>query len=211
MMKKLYVLSHSARRFEDDFVTAGTHVKHPSCSGCGRNMNDLLPPLLYEWDEEFGNPQESINKQHDCYWGEFSLLVTENGRSILEELDLSFEFFEATPVSTSLVGRNLVIKNLPPPDMKLFQARPATIIDADAAMCSNSLCDVCGKFSQQVRQITRLKLVGNVALQRRVITIRQNRGEPIFVSEDTKSLIVDSGLKGIGFYPAGRIFEETDR
>lgn len=192
---------------DGDFFYAGTHEVHPPCDVCAVNMNELVSPLLYYWDEEFGTPQLSMDLGHDCFWGELRLMATDNGRAVLENLGLPFEFSATKPVKTRLVRRELIIEYMPPPENELHWARPTVLADADPEESKNELCIKCGMFITQVRQLTRLRIPKSDATSRGLFSVRQNRGGPIFVTEDTKAMLCKSGLAGIGFYPAGRIVD----
>lgn len=206
-MNKILVLAHPTHRFQSDFGYAGTHVVNPPCDECETNLNELSPPLLYYWDEEFGTPQVSLTQGHDCFWGGLQLMVTGNGRELLEELGLPFEFAPAKLVRASVVRDKLIVQELPSPEMGLHWARATNVADADPMQNDNDVCNKCGNFTKQVRQLTRLKLVPSDATSQGVFTVRQNHGGPIFVTEATKKILSESGLKGVGFYPAGRIID----
>ena len=204
-MNKIYLLAHPTRRFQSDFFYAGTHVIRPQCDACERNMNELIPPLLYYWDEEFGTPQLSMSQGHACFWGGLRLMVTHDGKAILDGLGLPFEYADTKPVRTELVGDELIIEDLPPDENALFWARPTNVADADVRQSDNEVCHKCGNFTEQLRQLTRLRLPRSDATSKGLFTVRQNRGGPIFLTEDMRALLSESGLTGIGFYPAGRI------
>jgi hypothetical protein len=168
-------------------------------------MNELKQPLLYVWEKEFGTPEVSIREGHEFLWGGSTFMVTANGKSLLSYLNLPFEFLPTQPVKTELSGREYRVENLSLPESELFWARPTDVADADPEASDNKVCDVCGTFTERVVQLTRLRLFSNDATSRGAFTVRQNHGGPVFVTEDTKKMIGDSGIKGVGFYPAGKI------
>ncbi|NLS95146.1 MAG: hypothetical protein GXX96_23570 [Planctomycetaceae bacterium] len=204
-MNKIYLLAHATRRFQSDFCYAGTHALNPPCDACGQNTNELRPPLLYYWDEEFGTPELSMSHGHTCFWGGLWLMVTGHGKALLDRVGLPFEFADTKPVRTKLVRKKLMVESLPAPENALFWARPTNIVDADPRQSNNEVCHKCGKFTKQVRQLTRLKIPRSDATSQGIFTVRQNHDAPIFVTDETKSLLIQSDLKGIGFYPAGMI------
>ena len=106
-MEKFYVLGHSSHRLRDDFFPCGTHVKKPPCPACGGNLNELVAPFLFFWDFEFGDPQASIDAGHHCFWGQFQLMVNDQGQRCLFPGDTSVDRLEpllagACPTSCSL-------------------------------------------------------------------------------------------------------------
>ena len=192
-------------RFQSDFAFAGTHVTKPVCVACERNMNDTTSPLLYYWDDEFGTPELSMSRGHSCFWGSMRLMVNSDGRTVLEALGLPFDFLPTQEVRTELVGEELIVENLPRTGNEFFWARPTNVADADSDRSDNDVCGQCRKFTRQPRQLTRLKVPQSDATSEGVFTVRQNHGEPMFVAQDTKALLSQSNLVGIGFYPAGMI------
>lgn len=153
-MSNVFLLAHPEEVFQTDFLTAGTHIVRSPCHACELNLNDLGVPFLYQWEEEFGTPEVSIARGHHCFWGDFLLMVTAEGRMLMEALDISLEFLEAKPVKTRLVGRStLIVEDLPPPKEELFWAKPRFVADADPEQSHNDICPECGKFQQPIRHL----------------------------------------------------------
>lgn len=208
-MNKIFLLAHETHRFGGDFSYAGTHLRNPPCDACDMNLNELKPPLLYYWDKEFGTPDLSISQGHDCFWGDLCLIVNERGKHILQDLGLPLDFGDTKHVKTKVVRRELLIEYLPPPEMTLYWAWATNAADADPLLSGNEVCCECGQFTKHLRQLTRLKIPASDATSQGVFSVRQNGGGPIFVTEEIRDVLKGSGLKGIGFYPAGRIVSEA--
>ncbi len=205
-MSDLFLLAHPQELFQTDFLTAGTHVVRPSCHVCERNLNGKEAPFLYEWEDEFGTPDVSMASGHHCFWGDFLLMVTVEGKTQMEALGIPLEFVNAKPVKTRLVRSALIIEDLPPPAEKLFWAKPTFVADADPARSHNEICPECGLFQKPKRQLEGLTVLRSDATSQGIFSVRQNRVfAPIFVSEEMKTRLGASGLRGIGFYYAGML------
>jgi hypothetical protein len=196
-MEKIYVLAHASHRFRDDFFPCGTHVEKPPCRACGGNLNELVDPLLYFWDFEFGDPQFSVNAGHHCFWGQFQLMIDQRGRAILESLDLPFSFSRTKLAE----GRDVVGLS-----GSRYWATPFTTAEADPIASKNAICRQCGEFTERRRAIARLRIARSNFPPGGVFLVTQNGAwSPTFVTERTRAALAKANLEGLGFYPAGRI------
>ncbi len=196
-MENIYLLGHAVHRFRDDFFPCGTHMKKPPCSECGGNLNELVEPLLYFWDFEFGDPQFSVDAGHHCFWGQFRLMVDDRGLSIFESLDLPVEFDRAELAE----GRDLARLG-----GVLSWLTANETVEADPVTSKNPICEHCGEFTERRRAITRLRIPGSNLPPGGLFTVAQNgAGSPMFVTERTRRTLTEARLAGLGFYPAGRI------
>lgn len=204
-MTKLFLMSHRFTRYGSDFSPVKGDRTPKTCPTCERNLREFEPPLLYYWDEEFGNPQVSIEAGHQFFWGSLFLIVTENGRELLENLDLPLDFQPTQPVKTKLAGRELVVEEQPAPVEPLYWARARLNASVDPQRNSNQICAECEKFQTHPRQISRLKVAACAATTAGIFQVRQNRGQPIFVTETIKQRLADQVPLGLGFYAAGKV------
>lgn len=205
-MSDIFLLAHPREVFQTDFLTVGTHVVRPACAVCERNLNRKEAPFLYRWEEEFGTPDVSMASGHHCFWGDFLLIVTVEGKTLMEELGVSLEFVAAKPVKTRLVRSKLIVEDLPPSSEKLFWAKPTFVADADPARSHNEICPECGEFQKPKRQLEGLAILQSKSTAEGIFSVRQNDVyAPIFVSEEMKRRLSASGLRGIGFYDAGML------
>ena len=199
-MSKLFILCHPKNRLRNDFFPCGTHIVRPPCSTCEGNCNGWEPPLLYFWEFDFGDPQDSFDAGHQCYWGEFRFMVTDEGRSILESLDNSFGFHETRR------NEGKTLKGLPPGSNPFHYVTTGTTAAADVAASDNEVCPECGEFTKRRRPLTRLHIPKQNIPATGIFRVEQSGPHgPTFVTEDARETIVNSGLKGIGFSPAGRV------
>lgn len=203
-MSKIYLLSHSQHRFDTDFFCVYAHLKRKECPQCGVNLAPTLPPLLYYWDEEFGNPSKSWEQRHVCFWGSFRLLVTEPGKAVLEQLRLPLLFEHSQLVETDIVDDEVVIETVEDSKPTLYWTRPTIHLSVDLASNPHQICTACGRFIDPARQLTRLKVPEREVISSGLFAIQQNASEPIFVSEGVKDALANANLRGLGFYPAGR-------
>ncbi len=197
-MAKLFVLAHPAHRFRDDFFPCGTIVRRAECSQCGANLNRWVAPLQYWWDREFGDPQASLDARHHCFWGQFRFMVDQAGKSLLEQLPAPFTFHGSTMAEGEpLEGQQA---------LSLHLVRIDVSVDADPVESKNRICALCGTFIERRRPITRLRIHNCDVPEHGVFTVRQNGDSgPLFASENGREMLVSSGIRGIGFYPAGRV------
>src|SRR5690606_22900655 len=79
-------------------------------------------------------------------------------------------------------------------------------IDVDAKHLA--VCGECGKFADKAWQLNNLKVSRKDAESLGVFKLTQNRGQPTFVTEATKVLLENLGVRGIGFYNAGHMEED---
>lgn len=196
-VQKIYLLGHSARRFDSDFFPCGTHVIYPPCSRCESNLNGCAEPLLYFWELEFGDPQSSVDAGHHCYWGSFYLMVDAFARSTFDSLHLPFNY------------RPTRLKEGPelrwPAPTPLYWADLDSEVEADPVASKNQVCDGCGQFSEQVG-ITRLRVPAANIPECGIFSVAQNGAHgPMSVTEETKARLESTPLNGLGFYPAGRL------
>ena len=205
-MNKFFLLGPSKGRFTDDFSWCGTYLSVGTCSTCQINETKLKPPILFEWDEEFGRPRESIAAANDCFWGDFQMLVTPHAAEILQSIGFPVSYNAAKEVHSRWVGEEVIVSDNPDATNNLLWIRPQISIPADPALSKNTVCSSCGFFtdSGRVRQLTRLVVDGSLREATDVFSIRQNHGEQLFVNERTRRLLEDNGLRNVGFYPAGR-------
>jgi hypothetical protein len=154
--------------------------------------------LRYFWDFEFGAPQASVDAGHHCYWGDTLLMVNRQGRAILESLGLPIDFYP-TELCEGGIPDGLV-----PDTREFFWALSQCSAVADSVASKNEVCVECGAFTTRRRATARLRIPESDVPAAGVFMVRQNgsRG-PTFVTERTKELLCDSGLKGLGFYSAG--------
>ena len=194
-MSKLFVLSNIFHRFRDDFFPCGTHIIRNPCSSCETNVNGWSPPLRYWWDYEFGDPKSSLNANHHCFWGGFRLMVDCEGRALLQNTDIPFNFHPTTMTEGKLLFDQ---------QSSLTCVTIDSIVEADPVECKNTSCASCGHFIERRRQITRLRISKSIIPDSGVFMIRQN-GEfgPMFVTETAREILTQTGLVGIGYYPAG--------
>ena len=196
-MKKIYLLGHSSRRFDSDFFPCGTHVIRPPCSSCESNLNGCTGPLLDFWELEFGDPQSSVDANHHCFWGSFFLMVDAFARSTFDALHLPFNY------------RPTRLKEGPelrwPASTSFDWADLNSEVESDPVASKNQVCDDCGQFTERVG-ITRLRIPAVNIPDSGIFTVAQNGAHsPMFVTEETKARLESTTLKGIGFYPAGRL------
>ncbi len=199
---KIYLLGHTVHRLKSDFasVTAGS----PRCDLCDISIGEHSPPLRFYWDFEFGVPQRAFDDNHDFYWGSFQLIVTDRGRQRVEQARLNLAFVDIELVETSLSQDELVVTPCASQPTGLHWARPVQSVAA-VANESNRICSKCNKFIDTPRQLTRLIVRHDSVTHDELFSIRQNRGEPMFATETLKNRLSEMGLRGIGFYPAGRL------
>lgn len=195
-MNKIYLLAHVEHRFVSDCVYTGTFVGGGLCNVCGRGLSRLTSPLLYYWDREFGSPTLSMSQGHQFFWASLLLLATQTGRQCLEELGLAFDFQPAKRIPDPSIRQDVVDDERP-----LCWVRPTHIASADETN-ENEICPECGQFVTQPRQLTRLKVAQSKATTG-VFSVRENAGEPIFVTSEVRTLLHDA--LGIRCYPAGAI------
>lgn len=196
-MTRLYVLSNVAHRFRNDFFPCGTHVRRDPCASCEANLNGWSPPLLYWWEYEFGDPRSSLDAGHNCFWGSFRLMVDPIGKSLLSDLTIPFSFHPATMTEgETLFGDQ----------SSLACVTLDASVCADATECKNTVCETCGRFTERRRQITRLRIPASIIPEFGIFTIKQNGNTgPMFVTEDARDELTNTGIAGIGYYPAGRV------
>ena len=197
-MSKFFVLSHPTHRFRDDFFSCGTHVFRPRCNESDANLNGWRASLLYWWEYEFGDPQSSLDARHNCFWGQFRLMVDQVEESVLKESSYPFSFQTAQMTEgASLNGQESIA---------LKSVTVGCSVEADAAASKNAVCPTYGTFSERRRQITRLRVPAANVPDFGIFTIRQNGGSgPMFVTETAHVELTASGITGIGYYPAGRV------
>lgn len=205
-MKPIYMMSHCDDVFRTDIVLVGTNVAKDACTTCERGMGERKSPYLYEWDDEFGSPIQSIEKQHDCKWGGMYLMVTARGRKILSELDFHLTFHRTRFVQTRFVRREMFIDEVPQPKEKLHFVRPHLDANADLSQIKTQVCDKCGYFVRPRWLLKVLKLKDSPEIHRGPFTVRQNGVDhPLLVTEQIKQKICASGLTGVKLYPAGEV------
>ena len=197
-MTKLFVLAHPAHRFRDDFFPCGTHVRRPACSECGANRNGWEAPLRYWWDDEFGDPQASLDAGHHCFWGQFRWMVDQTGRSLLQQLPAPLSFHESIMTEGNpLAGQQ---------ELTLHHVTINASADADPVESKNRVCETCGRFVERRRAITRLRIDRAKVPDFGIFQVRQNGVPgPIFATESGREMLAATGITGIGYYPAGRL------
>lgn len=190
---KIFLLASSFSRFHSEL---GFHAKSQSliCSECGYPKSDLLGS--YFWDFEFSSPTKSLDSESDFFWCEFAILVTERCKEILqaESIPLSYQWAEIDPSEEFPAG---IVSP------RLMLAQPLNTLRLDTALNSLQECGSCKKIRGAAWKLTGLRLSVDEARRAGVFTIAQNRGSPLFVTEDVKHAIDKLGLKGLKFYPAG--------
>jgi len=196
-MSKLFVLSNVFHRYRHDFFPCGTHVRRDPCDSCGVNLNGWTAPLQYWWEYEFGDPQSSCDSQHNCFWGGFRMMVGPAGKALLETLNIPFRFHP-----TKMTEGPILFEE----QSSLACVTIDSYVNADAVACKNEVCSACGRFKEHRRQITRLRIASSVIPDFGVFKVRQN-GEtgPMFVTEAARETLNQTGITGIGYYPAGRV------
>ena len=198
-MSKLFLLTHPARRFDEDFTYLSLEAQ--TCQECGDRVDRLAPPLRYEWDKEFQSDQALKMEDRQIYIGGFLLMVPAEIREKLKMIS-AFNFFDTSPVQTELVGQELVVKRLPQPDEPLYWAMPKESVRVGVSGTPNEECPACGYFTGP-RQLTRLQVRESEIPKSGVFSVAQNRSPQIFVTEDAKA-ILDSLRIEAGYYSAGR-------
>jgi hypothetical protein len=205
-MNNIYMMAHCDDVYRTDFFLVGTGVPRDSCPACERGMGHWKSPYLYEWDVEFGTPDQSIEKHHDCRWGGMYLMVTARGRKLLSELDFHLTFHRTIFVQIRFVRREMFIDEVPQPKEKLHFVRPHLEVNADLSQLKTKVCDTCGYFVRPRWLLKGLKIKDCPEIHRGPFTVRQNGvHHPFFVTEQIKQKICASGLTGVTFYPAGEI------
>lgn len=197
-MKSFFLMS-AEKPLRADFVPVVARDCVSECAACKRNTSYFSSPLLYEWDSDFGTPEESLANGHDFLWGDHQLLVTDSGRDFLITHHLAFEFLNSQPVNTYLNRRTLEIEYLPPPDIPLFWARPTRLVSGVVSQVNDEVCESCGQYIDHPARVSRLLFPESA---QGVFYIEQHTDRRIFV--DRGVLNVFDEIPGIGFFKAGR-------
>jgi hypothetical protein len=197
-MSKIYLASHPAGRFYNDFFHLSSSPI--TCPKCGERVDPVKTPLEYYWEDEFRPVEQWPERQ--AFWGNFLLVVSEILREPLDRL-AAFEFFTTRPVKTKLSGRKYSVQYLEQPDVPLYWARPVSSVDARVSGEPNEVCLECGCFTG-IRQLTRLLVNVNDLPPSGVFSVKQNRAPQVFVTEEAKERLLSCGVT-TKFFSGGRL------
>ena len=200
-MSKIYVASHPAKRFDDDFSYLS--LSPQTCDICGGRVDSIETPLKYYWDPEFQSEQASQLKARTVFWGNFLLIVPSKIRDVLQDFS-AFEFYDTRLVQTVLVGQDLVVKRNVESNGSFYWAKPKVGVVAGVSGSGNETCSECGLFKGHPRQLTRLVVDRNDVPDSGIFFVSQNREPQIFVTEQARQKLSSFCFEA-GFYSAGRI------
>lgn len=187
-MSKIYLASHPAGRFYNDFFhLSGTRS---ICHQCGERIDPVKTPLEYYWEEEFRPAEKLPGRQ--AFWGDFLLMVSNTLREPLERL-AAFEFFTTCLVQTGLIGRELMVHHVEQPAEPLYWARPVASVSARVRGEPNETCRECGYFIGP-RQLTRLLVQVNDLPPAGIFSMKQDRAPQVFVTEEAKERLLSCGV-----------------
>jgi hypothetical protein len=203
-MSRLYLIANSYGRFHSELGIAGEGFSSPSCEACAYPVTSPPAILKYFWDTGFGSPDRAIRNQHDIFWCEFAILASAATVDRALSADVSIEAVPADCVASDEAASRYGIRKHHY-DLPLMWLRP--LIKIDVAGTRYPICRKCGKFGDEAWRVTRLEVRRRDLPRHGVFQITQNRGFPSFVTEEGRNAIVQTGLRGVSFYPAGRVID----
>jgi hypothetical protein len=199
-MNNVYLLANSFDRFHSEL--GGCNKPSKICEGCGYPIIDTSAPSCFFWDKKFGFSTRSIKEGNAVFWAEFSMLATSFGVDILQSLKLPISVKDAKCLSgiDAFKRYEIEAEDIAIP---LFSIKPSCSVDI--ASTNLRICESCGKFADHAWRINGLNISREALQQGELFMLNQNRGSQVFATEEIKKCIDESGIKGIGFYKAGRI------
>lgn len=199
-MSSIYLLANSFDRFHSEL---GIYSKASKpCKDCGYPIFNATESLSFFWDKRFGDVEISMREEHEVFWAEFSMLVTSRCADILRSLRIPITIENATCLSQVEALKRLEIEseniNLP-----LFWVKPNLLIKLNPEKFG--ICTLCDGFAGSAWKINGLNVPSEVLSQHGLFGVKHNRGHQIFVTEETKRRLLESQIRGFGFYKAGAI------
>lgn len=205
-MNKIFMLGHSARRFQSDVSPVMSDRRERSvCPECEVPLGSWSEPFLYEWDYEFGDPETSLRMEHDCFWGDFELLVSQAGLVKLGALELQLRLLESRLIKFTVHRSVETITYLPEQDLHFAWVVPS--LTATATKPRSAVCPTCNRFIDPPRQLVSLQVKRCDATEHGIFRVSQNEGGPTFVTEKIKDQMLDAAITGIAFYPGGKLVD----
>jgi hypothetical protein len=199
-MNSIYLLANSFDRFHSELGICSKASK--TCKECGYPIFNATESVSFYWDKMFGDVGRSIREEHEVFWAEFSMLVTSRCAGILDSLRLPITIENGICLSQVEAQKRFEIEseNITLP---LFWIKPYLLINLKPEKFR--ICALCDGFADSAWKINGLNVPGEALSQHGLFGLKQNRGHQIFVTEETKRRLLESRIRGFGFFKAGTV------
>lgn len=200
-MGKIWLLGNPYDRFHSELGVVSDGITRPPCDVCGYPLGE---PRGFDcfWDTGLGAPDRAIGDWHDVFWCEFAMLAAAASVDRVKEADMAVRVVPARCMAGDEAATRF---GIPKKDFALELAWLEPLQAIDVSDVRFPTCRQCGKFADEAWRLTRLEVRRGVLPEHGIFRLNQNRGFPSFITDEGKTSLLRTGLRGIGFHPAGRV------
>ena len=201
-MTRFYLMANKFQRFHSELALC--HQPTVVCTACRYPVRRDEIGLEFFWDATYGMAERAINAGHTVFWGELSMAATHETAEILGSQFSQVVTSMAKCISAREI-RNRHDLNASDFELPLLWISSKCCVDLVAT--DVRLCDECGKVADSAWKLTGLKVHRGCVQKFGVFMINQNRGQPLFATEEAKMRIEATDIRGIKFYSAGNLVD----